>query len=163
MKDPFPNCTPVEKAHLVLATGFGSGFSPFAPGTAGSAVALLPYFLFHSLLEPSRWPLGLLFLLAATAYAVQSASIAERYFGRKDDGRVVIDEFVGQWISLYLIPFSPAAVIAAFLLFRFYDIVKPFPAGWSQRLPGGVGIVFDDLFAGLYSNLTLQLVIYLLA
>ena len=104
---------------------------------------------------------GVLFLLAATAVAVQSATVAEKYFGKKDDGRIVIDEFVGQWVALFLIPCSPGAVLAAFLLFRFYDIVKPFPAGRSQRLPGGVGVVLDDFFAGIYSNLTLQLLIYL--
>jgi len=156
----FPGCTTTDKAHLIAATGFGSGYSPFAPGTAGSAAAIVLYLLFHPLLEPSRWPLGLLFLLATTAYAVYSATVAEKYFRTKDDGRIVIDEFIGQWITLYLIPLSPAAILGAFVLFRFYDVVKPFPAGRLQGLPGGAGIVLDDLFAGIYSNLTLQLVIY---
>lgn len=161
MKSLFPNCTPADKAHLVAATGFGSGFSPFASGTAGSAAAVVLYLLFHSLLGPSRWGLGLTFLLAATAYAVYSATVAEKYFGKKDDGRIVIDEFIGQWIALFLVPLSLPGVAAAFFLFRFYDIVKPFPAGRSQRLPAGVGIVMDDFIAGIYSNLTLQLLLYL--
>ena len=159
VKPIFPDCSTADKFYLVLATGFGSGYSPFASGTAGSAVAILLYLLIHPLLSGSQWVLGLVFLLGVLALSIRCSDVAEKYFGKKDDGRIVIDEFLGQWVALYLIPFSWWAPVAAFFLFRFFDIVKPFPAGRSQRLPGGLGIVLDDVFAGIYSNLALQVVI----
>lgn len=148
-----------SKFLICLATGLGSGYCPFASGTAGSAVAVLLYLLFYPLLSPPYWFLGFAFLLAMTALAIHSADAAEKHFGKKDDGRVVIDEFVGQWISLFLISLNWWTPLAAFFLFRFFDILKPFPAGRSQGLPGGLGIVLDDVIAGIYANLALQLIL----
>jgi len=156
----FPGAKPLEKIYLFLATGLGSGFSPFASGTAGSAVAVVLYLAFHRILSPEHPWMGLLFLFAATALSVACADAAEKYYRKKDDGRVVIDEFVGQWIALYLIPLNYWTPVAAFFLFRVFDVVKPFPAGRSQKLPGGVGITIDDAIAGIYSNLVLQAILW---
>jgi phosphatidylglycerophosphatase A len=157
----FSKYNAADKFQLILATGFGSGLFPFASGTAGSAVAVALYFLFFPILSPAHWLLGLLFLLAATAIAIQCSDRAEQIFQKKDDGRVVIDEFIGQWIALYLIPLVWWTPIAAFFLFRLFDIVKPFPANQLQQVRGGWGIVLDDLVAGIYSNLVLQLILWL--
>lgn len=144
-----------NKLALLLASWFGCGYSPFAPGTAGSAAAL-------AIVWPAvaiwRWtPLHFLALAAAILIpAVWSAGAAARLRGVSDPGVVVIDEVVGQWIAL-----SGATVLnwkscaAAFFLFRALDIWKPAPARQAERLHGGVGIVADDVVAGAYSALVL--------
>lgn len=141
-----------SRSALVVATGFGSGYSPVAPGTAGSAVGLLLF-----------WPLagrppGQ--VLAATAVLVLlgilAAHHAARGLGQKDPGLVVVDEVAGQWVSLLLLPFTLGTALAAFFLFRLMDVVKPWPARDLERLPGGLGIVADDLMAGVYANLLLR-------
>jgi len=162
VKKIFPNCTPAQKFYLFLATGFGSGYSPFASGTVGSAVAILLYLLIFPLLSQAHFLLGLLFLVAATALAIRCSDEAEKYFKKKDDGRVVIDEFVGQWFALYLIPFTWWTPIVAFSLFRFFDIAKVFPANHFEKLPGGQGIVLDDVMAGIYSNIVLQIIVFII-
>lgn len=152
----------VRRANLLLATGFGSGYFPIAPGTVGSAAAVIVYLPIHPLLQTPLWPIGLLFLLCWIALSIQCSSYAERYFGKKDDGRVVIDEFAGQWISLYLLPFTLTSVVAAFFLFRVMDVLKPYPANASQKLRGGLGIVMDDVIAGVYTNILLQILFRLI-
>lgn len=143
----------MKKIILTFATGFGSGYIPWASGTWGSAVGLiLYYFLFRNL---SFVPY-LLTLTAWFALSIWSAGEAEKYFG-KDSGKIVIDEIVGIFFSLALIPLSWKTGLAAFLLFRLFDIWKPFPARWCQdHLPGGWGVVMDDVVAGIYANLILQ-------
>jgi phosphatidylglycerophosphatase A len=138
-----------------VATGIGSGFSPIAPGTAGSALGLLLF-----------WPLsqiGLGLQLAATAVVtvvgVAAADAVATRVGKKDPGIVVVDEIAGMWVSLLLLPMTPATAVLAFLCFRLMDILKPFPARDLERLPGGIGIMADDLAAGLYANLLVRLVL----
>jgi phosphatidylglycerophosphatase A len=137
-----------------LATGFGSGYSPVAPGTAGSAVGLL---LFVPLrLLPERGQLlatALVFVLGIAA----STHVARR-IARKDPGIVVIDEVVGVWASLLFLPFTPAVAALGFLLFRLLDMIKPYPARQFEALPEGLGIMADDLMAGIYANLLLRVV-----
>lgn len=141
-----------SRSALVVATGFGSGYSPVAPGTAGSAVGLLLF-----------WPLAgrpPAQVLAATAVLVLIGVVAAhhtaRLLGAKDPGLVVVDEVAGQWVSLLLLPFTIGTALAAFFLFRLMDVVKPWPARDLERLPGGLGIVADDLMAGVYANLLLR-------
>jgi phosphatidylglycerophosphatase A len=136
----------------LIATGLGSGHSPVAPGTAGSAVGLLLF-----------WPLSqlaLAFQITATALVflvgVAAAGAVARRAGKKDPGIVVVDEIAGMWTSLLLLPFTPATALLGFLLFRLMDILKPYPARDLERLPGGLGIMADDLFAGIYANLLLR-------
>jgi phosphatidylglycerophosphatase A len=82
----------------------------------------------------------------------------EKEYG-EDPSQAVIDEVAGQWISLLFIPFSPLTVLLSFILFRLFDVLKPGPVDWAQRLPGGWGIMSDDVLAGIFANLSLQLVL----
>jgi phosphatidylglycerophosphatase A len=139
---------------LAIATGAGSGYSPMASGTVGSVVGLI---LWVALIGLS--PLG--YALAALAIAglgVWAAGRASEIFRRHDDGRITIDEVAGMLFSLAWLPARPEVAVLAFVLFRVFDIWKPFPAGAAERLPGGLGVMADDLVAGVYANLGAQLV-----
>jgi phosphatidylglycerophosphatase A len=143
---------PVAWAATALATGFGSGYSPVAPGTAGTVVGLLLF-----------WPmkdLPVLYQLAATvllfALGVPAATHVSRRLARKDPGLVVVDEMIGMWISLLWVPFTLPVVVAAFFAFRAMDILKPPPARGFEALREGWGIVLDDVMAGVYANLIVQ-------
>ena len=139
-----------------MATGFGSGLVPFAPGTAGTLVGILIYLALSRL----SWTFYLVVVVTITLLACYVSREAERMFEEKDPPRVVIDEIIGfQW-SMFLISPTVLHVFAGFILFRFFDILKVFPAGYFQRsLPGGWGIVMDDVVAGMYSNIALLLLI----
>ncbi len=145
-----------RKARLIIwaATGLGTGFAPFAPGTAGTLVGI-PCVLLLSLLP---WPLYLLSLIALTGLAVYLAQAAELRLGKKDPPCIVIDEIVGFLWTLFALPLTWQSIIFGFLFFRFFDIVKPFPVRLLQdKLPGGYGIVGDDIMAGIYSNAALHI------
>jgi phosphatidylglycerophosphatase A len=138
-----------------LATGLGSGYSPIVPGTAGSAMGLLLFWPLAAL--PVAWQAGacaLVFLLGVAA----SAHVA-RVSGIEDPGIVVADEIVGMWITLLWVPLTPLTVAAGFVLFRVMDVWKPWPARQLEHLPGGWGIMADDVMAGVYANLVLQVVL----
>jgi len=139
-------------AAQLVATGAGSGYAPFAPGTAGSLVGLLLFWPLSRL--PFAGQVGVtvaLFLLGTLA----AAHLASR-LGIKDPGIVVVDEVVGQWVSLLLLPLTPLTVVLGFLLFRLLDVLKPWPARDFERLPGGWGIMADDVMAGIYANLLVR-------
>lgn len=140
-----------------IACGFGSGLIPVAPGTAGSFAALLPWFALREL--PLAWfaaALALAFALGVWVcdWAVRTSKIA-------DPGAVVWDEFVGQWIALLplvLQPHSDRWIFAGFMLFRLFDIAKPWPVSWAdRRIPGGFGVMLDDAIAGVYAAIALGL------
>lgn len=135
-----------------IATLFGVGHFPIASGTAGSAVTL-PLAAALTLLGSGGYLLGMLVVIGI---ALWSADAAEAHFGLKDPHDVVIDETAGQIVALALIPLSLGWYAAGFVLFRIFDVVKPFPARRLERIKGGAGIVLDDLAAGLYANLILQ-------
>jgi phosphatidylglycerophosphatase A len=116
------------------------------PGTVGSALALLIIWI----VPFSRAGL-LVFFVAVTLVGTWAAHRAERQLGVKDPGVIVIDEVAGMTLSILPFPLTPSVLIAGFVLFRLFDIVKPFPAGASQRATGGVGVMVDDLIAGLYA------------
>ncbi len=142
----------VDSLARAVATAFGSGYSPFAPGTAGSAVGLLLFWPMAGWKWP--WQLGAcvgLFLVGSLA----ATRVAERV-GLKDPGIVVVDEVLGQWVTMAALPFTPATAVGGFLLFRVMDIVKPWPARDLERLPGGWGIMADDVAAGVYAHLALR-------
>jgi phosphatidylglycerophosphatase A len=150
----------LNAALRIYATGFQTGFFPIAPGTAASALALALY-CWVPLPLGADGKLGTgaaLFLFAAAAVGVPAASRAEREFGH-DGGPIVIDEIVGQWIAIAGLVPTPWVLLSAFLLFRFFDIVKPFPAGRSQRWKEGWGVMADDVFAGLYAAATLRILL----
>ncbi len=135
----------------VVATGLGSGYAPFAPGTAGSALALV---LFWPLAHAS-WGVQLAACAMVTVVGTAAADRLARQLGVKDPGLVVVDEVAGQWLTLTGLPFTPVVAAAGFLLFRLMDMVKPWPARDLERLPGGFGIMADDLAAGIYARLLL--------
>ena len=138
----------------VLATWFGCGYAPKGPGTVGSLGALLVAWPLRH--QPS-WFFALLALILL-APAIWSAGSTALLVGRKDPQIVVIDEVVGQWIALAgALRYAPGAWIVAFLLFRTFDIWKPWPVRQLERLPGGTGIVMDDVLAGVYAALVLYL------
>ncbi|MGO9325964.1 MAG: phosphatidylglycerophosphatase A [Terracidiphilus sp.] len=137
-----------------VATFFGSGLLKPGPGTWGSIAAVLLWAAFAWLAHPSRLMLVIALLIGialATILGVPAATIVERQSGRHDPGFVVIDEVIGQWIALLFSPVDWRHGLIALLLFRLFDIVKPFPVRQFERLPAGWGIVFDDVAAGLYA------------
>ncbi len=135
---------------LFLATGCGCGNSPYAPGTVGSLAALpLGWLLSHLALGVSI-PIAVVFALAAIGVAHRAAELMQR----QDPGAVVIDEIAGVVVACLGLNLSLTGALAVVGLFRVFDILKPFPVGWlDRRLKGGVGIVADDLAAGLLANL----------
>ena len=138
---------------MALATGFGSGYLPKAPGTWGSLAAIIPWFFCRDL----SLPLYLTLLLAIFVVGFFAAGSAEKILDRADAGQIVIDEILGMFITLMLAPNHPLAWLLGFILFRIYDIRKPFPVSWfDQRVHGGIGIMMDDVIAGIYAFITLQ-------
>lgn len=144
----------------VLVASFGyTGYFPIAPGTAGSAAALLLY----ALVRWSGSSLAEVCLLVAVAIiGTWSASIAERYFGRTDPGQIVIDEVLGMLMTLAFVPLSWTGVVSGFLIFRALDIVKPFPGRDAERLHGGFGVMADDAICGVYGNVLMRILVWLL-
>lgn len=139
---------------LVLGTGLGTGFSPLAPGTAGSALGVALAVAAAARGLPALAAAALLFPVG-----VWAAGVCGRRFGAHDHGRIVIDEVVGQLIALASCPAEPGWLLAGFLLFRLFDIVKPFPAGRiDRRWRTPLGVMADDVVAGLYANVALRLV-----
>lgn len=142
----------------LLASGFGAGRVPVAPGTAGTLVAVPFAWVLAQL--PSL--LHLLFLGLALPAAAAVCDRAARLDGRKDPGWIVLDEMVGFWIAVALLPPRAATLAGGFALFRLFDIVKPPPAGWIDRnLGGGWGILLDDVAAGLWTRLVLGVLVWL--
>lgn len=139
---------------LFIATGFGSGYIPKIPGTVGTLVGLLLFLLLKDLSPVSYGVtlIGFIFL------SVWVATVAESCFQEKDSRKIVIDEVLGFLVSMAFVPFSWPNLLAAFILFRLFDISKPFPCRLiERRLPSGWGIVGDDVVAGIYANLVLQI------
>ena len=136
----------------LLATGLGSGYSPFAPGTAGTLVGLVLFWP----LAPLGPAIQVVALLALCALAVPAATREARRCGLHDPGLVVVDEVAGIWVTLLFLPFTAVTAALGFLLFRIMDIWKPWPARQLEHLPEGWGIMADDLMAGVYANLLLR-------
>ena len=136
----------------LLAFGFGSGLSPFAPGTMGTLVAIPFIFALKSLGTPGFWiVLLLLFLLG-----IWLCDQVSRKLGVHDHGGIVWDEMVGYWLSMAFVPLQWQWLLAAFLLFRFFDIVKPWPIRQlDQKVSGGFGIMIDDIVAALFTIIIL--------
>ena len=143
-----------------IATGFGSGLAPRAPGTFGSLAALLPWLGLRELPLPA----SLAALLLAFGLGVWAANWVIGRLRVQDPGLVVWDEFIGLWIALIAVPAHWGFVLAGFLLFRLFDIAKPWPVSWAdRRIKGGLGTMLDDVFAGLYALMALQLLGWWLA
>jgi len=141
----------------ILGSGFYSGYFPVASGTVGSLAALIIYFI------PGfeQWFIIVPLTLIFAAYGIYVGTKFEIVYG-KDPAECTIDEIVGMWISLIALPKTILIVVAAFLLWRILDIIKPPPARNLERLEGGIGIMIDDVISGLYTLIIMHLVVYLL-
>jgi phosphatidylglycerophosphatase A len=147
-----------DRIALVIATGAGAGFAPVAPGTAGAAEGVLAYLAMERLRLAAYYPHAIIFLFIAGVWAAHRAEIR----WERDSQRIVIDEIVGQMITFGLAPGqrqgSALYIIVGFVLFRLFDIVKPFPLRRLEELKGGFGVVMDDVGAGLYALAALTLI-----
>ena len=137
----------------MLSSWFGVGRLPKAPGTFGS-LAALPVVLLMSGLGPV---VGAVFLVVFVGLAIRAAAITEQVLGQRDPGVIVVDEVAGMLVALYLLPATWGFLAGGFFLFRLFDIVKPFPIRRLERLPGGAGVVLDDVLAGVFANLALRI------
>jgi phosphatidylglycerophosphatase A len=142
---------------LFLATGFGVGYSPLVPGTLGTLLAIPVYYFLSNISSPI-YEITLTGFFFLSVWISENAEIA---FGKKDDRRIVIDEMMGFLITMLWVPKTILFVIIGFFLFRFFDILKPFPIRHlEKRLKGGFGVVLDDVMAGVFSNIILQIISY---
>ena len=149
----------MNRLSRIIATGFFTGYSLVAPGTAGSVLALVIYWVIPGFRD--YWLLsvsGIVFFIG-----VWAATRVEQTDGH-DASIINVDEIVGMWISLLFLPGPLPAEwkIGAFILFRVFDVLKPFPINQSQNLPGGWGVMMDDVIAGIYTNLSLRLILFIL-
>ncbi len=137
----------------MIASVFYIGYLPVAPGTLGSLAALiLYYFICHNAVM-----MAAVILIVITLGFITTGRV-EKIFGEKDPGEIVIDEFAGILIALYHLPPTMGYVVSGFLLFRFFDIVKPRPIQNLEKLKGSIGIMSDDIIAGVYANIILQVI-----
>jgi len=141
-----------DKLVLFIAQGAYSGRIPIAPGTAGTVVGVLLYLLVRDL--SSLWYGAA--CVGATVLGTWAAGYADCILGTKDSPSIVIDEIAGFLVAMFLIPFAWGSVAAGFLLFRFFDILKPWPLKRLQDVAGGPGVMLDDIGAGIYTNVMLQ-------
>ena len=149
---------PAERLTTLVATGLGCGYAPVAPGTVGSLLGLA---LFWPLTRLEA-PVQLVALAALVLLGVWAATLVARRLGVEDPSVVVVDEVAGMWVTLLFLPLTPLSAAAGFFVFRVMDVVKPFPARRFERLPGGWGIMADDLMAGIYANLVVRLLLKVL-
>lgn len=150
----------MKKTWIWIATFFKIGYMPIAPGTWASLVtAVLVFFIAPYWQASVYWQIPV--IAAIFFIGIPAASYAEIHFKKKDPGHCVIDEVAGQMVSLLFISHEPVYYIAGFFLFRFFDIIKPFPIRLLEKFPRGLGIMIDDIGAGLYALGSLHLGIYL--
>jgi phosphatidylglycerophosphatase A len=140
---------------LILATVFGVGYSPVASGTLGTLVAIPVYYFLSNI--PS--PIYEITLIGFFFFSVWISENGEIFFGKKDDKKIVIDEIMGFLITMLWVHKTVPFIIIGFFLFRFFDILKPFPIRRVEtKLKGGYGVVLDDVMAGIYANIVLQVI-----
>jgi phosphatidylglycerophosphatase A len=142
---------------LAIATVLGVGRVPFAPGTFGSAAGLLIWAALSGSLPAQAAAILVVFVAGSW-----SGGIAEHHYGATDPGAVVIDEVLGMLITLFLNPVGWTGAVVGFVLFRIFDVIKPYPANRLERLHGGLGIMSDDAMAAVYANMVLRMLIALL-
>ena len=136
---------------LAIATCFGVGYVPVAPGTFGSLAGLALWFVLPSSAFVQATAIFLIF-----AAGVWASSVAEHHFHATDPGPAVVDEVMGMLVTMFMIPAGWQPAVGGFVLFRLFDVVKPYPANRLEHLRGGVGIMADDFMAAVYANLALK-------
>jgi len=144
-----------DRLKLFFASGFLTGYFPIASGTVGSFLAILIYLFIPGFSEPY---ILVIFILIFLIIGIYTSDFAEKVYGF-DPPEVVIDEIVGMWITMLFVPKTYVLSAIGFLLFRVFDIIKPFPAKQSQQIKGGLGIMIDDLIAGFYSLIILHIIL----
>lgn len=155
--DAAPEVHPAGKLSWLIATFFGCGRMRPGPGSwASAATVLLWWAISHSAGYKAQIPIALALACLATAIGIPAATRVARESGAKDPSFVVIDEVAGQMIALIAVPVQWKTLLAGFILFRAFDIVKPPPLRWLEKIPRGAGIVLDDVGAGLYALAILQ-------
>jgi len=145
----------------LLFTAFFTGYFPVAPGTVATVLAAAIYVAEYFIFGRYGWIVNVLAVILMVYPSVVLCGEGEEYFGEKDPQQVVLDELMGYWVSVMFHPFSWTLAFAAFFFFRIADIAKPFPAGRLQRLKGGMGILIDDIVAGVYANLAVTVLLLL--
>ena len=145
-----------EKLIKLLATGFGAGLAPVAPGTTGTLVGVLICLIF----SPLHWLLRFLIVIFLLVLAIYIAERAEQVYRKKDDQRIVIDEIAGFQVTMLPVAITGLHLLVGFVLFRIFDILKPFPLRDLQKMPGGLGIVLDDVAAGIYAGILMLLLVF---
>ena len=154
---------PTDYLALSIAT-CGVGYLPLAPGTFGSLVAVGIFLLFARVMTGGPLVAAVLVAILVVTFAgIWAGTRTEELSGRKDPGKIVVDEVAGQLIALLPLVFvkwSMLTVMVSFILFRFFDIVKPYPANRLQELKGGAGVMFDDLVAGAYAAIIVGVLVY---
>jgi len=145
-----------EKLIKLLATGFGAGLAPVAPGTAGTLVGVLICLIF----SPLHWLLRFLIVIFLLVLAIYIAERAEQIYRKKDDQRIVIDEIAGFQVAMLPVAITGLHLLVGFVLFRIFDILKPFPLRDLQKISGGLGIVLDDVAAGIYAGVLMLLLVF---
>jgi phosphatidylglycerophosphatase A len=148
----------VTRLAVFIATVGYCGYFPVAPGTIGSLAGLAVYAVV-------RWPnspiVEVVVIGGIFAAGVWAGTVAERYFGGIDPGPIVIDEVVGMLITLAFVPVGWSGALLGFVLFRIFDVIKPYPAGRFERLHGGLGVMADDAMAAVYANVSLRIALWL--
>ena len=155
LKEAFYKANFYEKTALLLSSWFGTGLMPLAPGSFGTLAAVPPVIIINYF---GSVPSGI-FLIILIPLAVWTSNMSKKLLGKDDPPEVVIDEVTGFFIAVFLLPFSWLSFILGFLLFRVFDILKPFPIRMiDKRVKGGFGIVLDDIVAGIYANICVRVV-----
>ncbi|MBN1626785.1 MAG: phosphatidylglycerophosphatase A [Deltaproteobacteria bacterium] len=159
MREVFKRAGPAGRLSLVLSSWFGAGLAPKAPGTFGTLAAVPPVALIKYLGAASEC----IFLIVLVPIALWSSHTARNCLEKDDPKEVVIDEAAGFCLSVLLLPFTWISLGLGFLLFRFFDILKPFPIGMiDRRVKGGTGIVLDDIVAGIFANIAARIILILM-
>ena len=143
----------MDRVGLLIATCGYLGYVPVAPGTFGSAAGLAVFFVVRS---TGSGAVELGAIVALFAIGIWSGTVAERHFGGVDPAPVVMDEVVGMLITLAFLPVGVVGALVGFLVFRVFDVFKPWPSARFERLPGGLGVMADDGMAAIYGNLVMQ-------
>jgi len=149
--------SPVDRLAVFIATCAYVGYAPVAPGTFGSAAGLAAFVAVRATGSPAIEMATIVILFAV---GVWSAGLAERYFGGTDPGPIVMDEVAGMLITLAFLPVTVTGAVVGFLVFRVLDVVKPWPSGRFEKLPGGWGVMADDGMAAIYGNVVMRLLIW---
>ena len=158
----------MKKLSKIIATAFGAGYFPVAPGTAGAVVGIVMLWGIHQLYfsfntaATGFWMIFAVLLLLLLLGGVWATDQLESEWG-KDPSKVVMDEVVGVWIAMFLIPFTNWNLVFAFILFRIFDIWKPLGIRKLEAIKGGWGVMLDDVLAGVYANIVLHLGIWILS